>query len=65
VLVKDRTVKAQLARLYRMAWGLYGRLGRRLIATDPNMQRMLTAVQWQVEHFEQTWPRQTPLGKSP
>jgi nitroreductase len=33
VLVKDRAVKARLARLYRMAWGLYGRLGRRLTTT--------------------------------
>jgi hypothetical protein len=35
-----------------MPWGLYGRLGRFLTATDPNMQRILAAVQWQVEHFE-------------
>ena len=41
VLVKDRAVKARLARLYRMAWGLYGRLGRRLTAADPKMQRQL------------------------
>jgi nitroreductase len=53
VLVKDRVVKARLARLYRFAWGLYGRLGRRLTASDPQMQRQLTAVQWQVEHFEE------------
>ena len=52
VLVKDRALKARLARLYRMAWGLYGRLGRRLTARDPKMQRQLNAVQWQVEHFE-------------
>jgi nitroreductase len=53
VLVKDRAVKARLARLYRTAWGLYGRLGRRLTARDPKMQRQLKAVQWQVEHFEE------------
>jgi nitroreductase len=53
VMVKDRAVKARLARLYRLAWGLYGRLGRRLTASDPLMQRQLTAVQWQVEHFEE------------
>jgi nitroreductase len=51
VLVKDRAVKARFARLYRMAWGLYGRFGRRLTASDPNMQRQLVAVQSQVEHF--------------
>src|SRR5919109_3754347 len=49
VLVKDRAVKARLARLYRLAWGLYGRLGRRLTATDSKMQRQLGAVQWPVE----------------
>jgi nitroreductase len=53
VVVKDRAVKAQLARLYRIAWRLYGSIGRHLTASDPNMQRLLTAVQWQVEHFEE------------
>jgi nitroreductase len=53
VLVKDRAVKARFVRVYRMAWSLYGRLGRRLIASDANMQRLLTTVQWQVEHFEE------------
>ena len=53
VLVKDRTVKARLTRLYRLAWGLYGRLGQRLTTTNPKMSRQLKAVQWQVEHFEE------------
>jgi len=53
VVVRDRGVKAQLARLYRTAWGLYGRLGRRLTASDPKMQRQLKAVQWQAENFEE------------
>jgi nitroreductase len=53
VLVKDPAVKAQLARLYRVAWSLYGRLGRRLTATDSKMQRQLKAVQRQVERFEE------------
>jgi nitroreductase len=35
VLVKDRTVKTRLARLYRIAWGLYGRLSQRLTTTNP------------------------------
>jgi nitroreductase len=51
VVVKDQAVKARLARLYRTAWGLYGRLGRRLSARDPKLQRQLDAVQWQVDHF--------------
>jgi len=53
VLVKDRAVKAQLARLYRLAWGLHGRLGRRLTGSDSKMLRVLKAVQWQVEHFQE------------
>jgi nitroreductase len=52
VIVKDRRVKARLAQLYRIGWGVYGRLGRRLTASDPQMQRLLDAVQWQVDHFE-------------
>jgi nitroreductase len=52
VLVKDPAVKARLARLYRRAWGLYGRIGWRLTGSDPKMQRILMAVQWQVDHFE-------------
>jgi nitroreductase len=52
VVIKDRQVKARLARLYRLAWGVYSRLGRRLPARDPQMQRLLDAVQWQVDHFE-------------
>jgi nitroreductase len=52
VLVKDPGVKARLARLYRIAWGLYGRLGRRLTVSNSKMQRQLDAVQWQVDHFE-------------
>jgi nitroreductase len=52
VLVKDRAVKARLTRAYRLAWGLYGRLGRHLAAGHPKMARQLDAVQWQVEHLE-------------
>lgn len=53
VMVKDAKVKARLARLYRMAWALYGRIGRRVTARDPKMQRLLDTVQWQVDHFEE------------
>jgi nitroreductase len=53
VLVKDWTEKAHLALSYRLAWGLHGRLGRRLTAGNAKMQRQLDAVQWQVEHFEE------------
>jgi hypothetical protein len=52
-MVKDPTVKARPARLYRTAWGLYGRIGRRLTVRDPEAQRQLDAMQWRVEHFEE------------
>jgi nitroreductase len=50
IVVKGRAVKARLARAYRLAWGLYGRLGRSLTASDPKMSRQLDAVAWQVGH---------------
>jgi nitroreductase len=52
VMVKDRQVKARLARLNRLAWSIYGRIGRRLMANEPKMQRLLDAVQYQADHFE-------------
>jgi len=51
VLVKDRAVKERLGRLNRLAWTLYGGLGRRLARSDPAMLRILDAVQWQADHF--------------
>ena len=55
VVVKDRTVKAKLARLNRSAFSLYGAIGRRVIARsgDTKMMRILDAVQWQADHFEE------------
>jgi nitroreductase len=53
VLVKDRAVKARLARVYRTAWGLSNRRGRGLAAGDARRRRQLDAVQWQVAHFEE------------
>ncbi|RIL01809.1 MAG: nitroreductase [Proteobacteria bacterium] len=53
VVVKDRAVKAQLARRNRQAWSIYGWLGRRATRGDAKMQRLLDAVQWQAEHFEE------------
>src|SRR5437867_9048919 len=51
VLVKDRAVKERLGRLNRMAWRLYGGIGRRLARNDPAMLRIIDAVAWQAEHF--------------
>jgi nitroreductase len=54
VVVKDPAVKARLARLNRRAWNLYGGLGRRLYGGDPAMARIMDAVQWQADHFEES-----------
>jgi nitroreductase len=52
VVVKDRATKARLARTYRAAWSVYGGVGRRVVAGDESMRKVLDAVAWQVEHFE-------------
>src|SRR5271170_980237 len=51
VVVKDRRVKEQLGRRYRQGWSVYGAIGRRMTAGDESMQKILRAVQWQVDHF--------------
>ncbi len=53
VVVRDPAVKARLARLNRQAWNLYGGLGRRLNRGNEPMRKILDAVQWQVDHFEE------------
>ncbi|WP_326547859.1 nitroreductase family protein [Mycolicibacterium sp. ND9-15] len=53
IVVKDRAVKDQLGKRYRQAWSLYGGIGRRLTAGDESMQKILRAVQWQVDHFSE------------
>jgi nitroreductase len=53
VVVKDRAVKARLARANRVAFSLYERIGRRRVAGDPKWGRLLDAVRWQADHFEE------------
>ena len=53
VVVKDPAVKARLAKLNRRAWRLYGGVGRRMAQKDPPMLRIIEAVQWQADHFEE------------
>lgn len=53
IVVKDAAVKAQLARRNRQAWSLYGGIGRRQNRDNPKMLRLLDAVQWQADHFEE------------
>jgi nitroreductase len=54
IVVKDPKVKKGLARLYRQAWQLYARIPQRLTRPNPSRQRIREAVQWQVDHFEET-----------
>ena len=53
VVVRDPAVKGKLGRLNRMAWNLYGGLGRRLARGDDKMLRIIVAVEWQADHFEE------------
>jgi nitroreductase len=53
VVVKDRRVKEKLGRRYRQAWSLYGGIARRIAAGDESMQKIVRAVQWQVDHFSE------------
>ncbi len=53
IVVRDPEVKSKLARNNRQAFGLYERLGRRRAAADPRMLRILDAVRWQADHFEE------------
>lgn len=55
IVVRDPAVKAKLGRYNRMAWRVYGGLGRRMVERrgDVKMGKILDAVQWQVDHFEE------------
>jgi nitroreductase len=53
IVVRDPAVKRKLAQQNRRAWRVYGGLGRRLVRDDPKMLRVLDAVQWQADHFEE------------
>ena len=53
IVARDPEVKAKLARRNRQAFNLYGRLGRRLARDDAKQLRLIEAVQWQADHFEE------------
>jgi nitroreductase len=52
VVVTDHETKAAFAKQYRRAWKIYGGIGERLKKNDPSMLKVLRAVQWQVDNFE-------------
>jgi nitroreductase len=53
VVVTDPGPKAELAKAYRQSWRIYGAIGRRVSARDRSMLKVLDAVQWQVDNFEE------------
>jgi nitroreductase len=53
VVVKDPAVKRRLGELNRQSWSVYGRIGRLVTRNQPRMGRILDAVDWQAEHFEE------------
>ena len=55
IVVRDAAVKAKLARLNRGAANIYLAIGRRLATRqhDAAMLRIIDAVQWQTDHFEE------------
>ena len=52
IIVRDAQVKAGLARCNRQLWRLYGRIGQWRTREDPKRRKILDAVQWQADHFE-------------
>lgn len=51
VVVKDPEIKAEFGAQYARAWGVYGGLGKRMAKGDETMEKVLGAVQWQVDNF--------------
>jgi nitroreductase len=53
VVVRDPDVKHQLARLNRQAWSVYRRFSARRARRDGSTRKIVAAVQWQADHFEE------------
>ena len=53
IVVRDPAVKRKLAQQNRRMFRIYGAIGRRVARNDPKMLRVLDAVQWQADHFEE------------
>ena len=51
VIVKDRETKERLGSQYRLAWQVYGAVGKALTRDNESQQKVLRAVEWQVQHF--------------
>jgi nitroreductase len=53
VVVKDRSMKERLGRMNRQAVGVYGGIGKRVNRGNQTTEKILAAVDWQAEHFEE------------
>jgi nitroreductase len=53
LVVRDPDVKHQLARLNRQAWSVFKRAYQRRARGDRRLGKILDAVQWQADHFEE------------
>jgi nitroreductase len=53
VVVRDPEVKHQLARLNRQSWSVFKRGYAARARGDERMRKVLDAVQWQADHFEE------------
>ncbi len=53
VVLKDPAVKARFAARYRQAWGVYGAVGERVVGRNESMRKVVAAVKWQIDHFEE------------
>ena len=51
IVVKDKAAKERLGARYKQAWTLYGGAGKRVARGNEAMEKILRAVEWQVEHF--------------
>lgn len=52
IIVRDRATKAAFAAQYRKAWRIYGTIGERVTSDQADMAKVLRAVGWQVDNFE-------------
>ena len=53
LVIRDPEVKARLARLNRTGWSVYGNLLRFFARGDDKTLRMIRAVDWEAQHYEE------------
>jgi nitroreductase len=52
LFIRSSEIKRELGRQYRRAWAIYGGLGRLIYGRHRGTRKIIDAVQWQVDHFE-------------